>query len=69
MSQSDPIENPCPKVKTAPSSRLDGIEFVAALGRQMKVYWEIGIHWLTALRDLLASPFDDRSCQILLNSF
>ena len=56
-----------PKVKTA-SSRLDGVEFVATLGRKMKKYWKIGIHWLTALRDLLVAPFDERAIRILANT-
>jgi hypothetical protein len=67
VSQTSPIAKSDPNAKTPPS-RLDGVEFVAALGRQMKIYWKIGIHWLTTLRDLLAFPFDDRSRQILLNS-
>jgi len=58
---------PPPKVKTA-SSRLDGVEFVAKLGRKMKKYWKIGIHWLTALRDLLVEPFDERAIRILSNT-
>ena len=33
----------------------------------LEVYWKIGIHWVTTLCDLLTSPFDDRSCRILLN--
>lgn len=58
---------PPSKLKTA-SSRLDGVAFVATLGRKMKKYWKIGIHWLTALRDLLAEPFDERAIQILSNT-
>lgn len=55
------------EAKTA-SSRLDGVEFVATLGRKMKKYWKIGIHWLTALRDLLIEPFDERAIRILSNT-
>ena len=58
---------PPSEVKTA-SSRLDGVEFVATLGRKMKKYWKIGIHWLTALRDLLVEPFDERAIRILANT-
>ena len=49
----------------APSSRLSGVEFVTWLGQKVKKYWKIGIHWLTALRDLLACPFDERAVGIL----
>lgn len=55
------------EVKTA-SSRLDGVEFVATLGRKIKKYWKIGIHWLTALRDLLIEPFNERAIRILANT-
>jgi hypothetical protein len=48
-----------------PSSRLSGIEFVTSLGQKLQKYWKIGIHWLTALRDLLAYPFDQRAVGIL----
>lgn len=58
---------PPSETKTA-SSRLDGVEFVATLGRKMKKYWKIGIHWLTALRDLLVEPFDERAIRILANT-
>ena len=58
---------PPSKLKTA-SSRLDGVEFVATLGKKKKKYWKIGIHWLTALRDLLAEPFDERAIRILSNT-
>ena len=46
-------------------SRISGAEFVALLGNKVKNYWKIGLHWLTALRDLLASPFDQRVREIL----
>ena len=45
--------------------RISGAEFVALLGNKVKNYWKIGLHWLTALRDLLASPFDRRVIEIL----
>jgi hypothetical protein len=56
-----------PEAKTA-SSRLDGVELVAMIGRKMKKYWKIGIHWLTALRDLLVEPFDERAIRILAST-
>ena len=49
----------------APSSRLSGVEFVTWLGQKVKKYWKIGIHWLTALRDLLACPFDKKVVGVL----
>ena len=49
----------------APSSRLNGVEFVTWLSQKVKKYWKIGIHWLTALRDLLPCPFDERVVGIL----
>jgi hypothetical protein len=48
-----------------PSSRLSGAEFVTWLNQKAKKYWKIGIHWLTALRDRLACPFDERAVGIL----
>ncbi len=49
----------------APSSRLSSVEFVSWLSQKVKKYWKIGIHWLTALRDLLTCPFDERAIGIL----
>ncbi|MCP4936003.1 MAG: IS4 family transposase [bacterium] len=48
-----------------PSKRLSGVEFVTWLNQKAKKYWKIGIHWLTALRDLLICPFDERAVGIL----
>jgi hypothetical protein len=48
----------------APSSRLSGVEFVTWLSQKVKKYWKIGIHWLTALRDLLTCPFDERVVEV-----
>ncbi|MCP4409370.1 MAG: hypothetical protein GY807_16785, partial [Gammaproteobacteria bacterium] len=50
---------------SAQSNRLGGVEFVTRLNKKVKKYWKIGIHWLTALRDLLACPFDERAIGIL----
>ncbi len=49
----------------AQSSRRSGAEFVTWLSQKVKKYWKIGIHWLTALRDLLACPFDEKAVGIL----
>ena len=53
--------------KTSPS-RLDQADFLKSLGQSVKKYWKIGIHWLTALRDLLARPFNHEAIRILLVS-
>lgn len=50
---------------SAPSGRLQGMELVTWLNQKVKKYWKIGIRWLTALRDLLACPFDERAVGIL----
>ena len=49
----------------AQSCRFSGVEFVTWLSQKVQKYWKIGIHWLTALRDLLACPFDERAIGIL----
>lgn len=51
----------------AQSNRLSGVELVTWLNQKAKQYWKIGIHWLTALRDLLACPFDEKAIGILSN--
>lgn len=53
--------------KTQPS-RFDQADFLKSLGRSVNKYWKIGIHWLTALRDLLVRPFDREAIRILLAS-
>ena len=40
-------------------------DFIEILGKNVKKYWKIGIYWLTALRDMLASPFDEKAIKIL----
>ncbi len=50
---------------SAPSGRLQGMEFVTRLNRKVQKYRKIGIRWLTALRDLLVCPFDERAAGIL----
>jgi len=37
------------------------------IGGKLKKYWKIGIHWLTALRNILHFPFDSRAIEILNN--
>ena len=51
--------------KTPPRGRIEGVEFVTWLNRKLQKYWKIGIHWLTALRNLLVCPFDERAIGIL----
>ena len=36
-----------------------------SIKKNLRIEWKIGIHWLTALRDLLACPFDERAVKIL----
>lgn len=45
-----------------------GYEFIDTIGKNLKKYWKIGIHWLTALKSLLAKPFDERAVEILNSS-
>lgn len=52
----------------AANSRLGEAGFLARLGGTVKKYWKIGVHWLAALRDLLALPFDERAWRILHSS-
>jgi len=40
-------------------------EFIEILGKNVNKYWKIGIYWLTALRKMLASPFDKKAIKIL----
>lgn len=47
------------------SFRSGEATFLTILGRSVKKYWKISIHWLTALRDLLASSFDSKTIKIL----
>jgi hypothetical protein len=51
--------------QTPPRGRIEGVEFVTWLNQKLQKYWKIGIHWLTALRDLLVCPFDERAIGIL----
>ena len=50
------------------NSRLGEAGFLANLGTSVKKYWKIGIHWLSALRDLFGLPFDARARRILQSS-
>ncbi len=54
--------------KRKENSRLGEAGFLASLGGAVKKYWKIGVHWLEALRDLLACPFDARAWLILQKS-
>lgn len=40
-------------------------DFFEQIGVTLGKYWKIGIHWLTALRNLLAENFDQRAVEIL----
>jgi hypothetical protein len=51
--------------KTPRRGRIEGVEFVAWLNKKLQKYWKIGIHWLTALRNLLVCPFDEKAIGIL----
>ena len=37
-----------------------GHTFLATVGQKLHRYWKIGQHWLVALRNFLARPFDDQ---------
>jgi len=51
--------------KTSPQARIEGVEFVTWVNQKLQKYWKIGIHWLSALRDLLVCPFGERAIGIL----
>jgi hypothetical protein len=40
-------------------------QFFEMIGGKLKKYWKIGIHWLTALRNILHFPFDSGAIEIL----
>lgn len=40
-------------------------EFIEILGKNVNKYWKIGIHWITALRNRLSSPFDEIAIEVL----
>ncbi len=61
---SEPMETDLPKA--ASSGRVvSGAEFVTLLNSKVKKYWKIGIYWLTALRELLDCPFDQKAVGVL----
>ncbi|MCP4932893.1 MAG: hypothetical protein GY927_01510 [bacterium] len=45
-----------------------GYKFIETIGKNLKKYWKIGIHWLTALKELLDKPFDEHAVEILNSS-
>lgn len=47
---------------------LSKFDFLDTIGENLSKYWKIGIHWLTALKHLLTSLFDERAVQILNSS-
>lgn len=40
-------------------------KFIEILGKKVEKYWKIGIYWLTALRNILAAPFDENAIELL----
>jgi len=44
---------------------LSEIGFLEKIGENLRKYWKIGIDWLTSLKELLSSPFDERAIKIL----
>jgi len=63
---SKPPHPHAPQVPRTPrQSRLNGVELVTGLNQKLQKYWKIGIHWLTALRNLLVCPFDEKAIGIL----
>ena len=42
-----------------------GNTFLATVGKKLHSYWKIGKHWLVALRNLLARPFDYQVIMVL----
>lgn len=44
---------------------LSEIGFLERIGENLRKYWKIGIDWLTSLKELLSSPFDERAIKIL----
>jgi len=46
---------------------LSEIGFLERIGEDLRKYWKIGIDWLTSLKELLSSPFDERAIKILSN--
>jgi hypothetical protein len=47
---------------------LSKIGFLESIGKNLKKYWKVGINWLTALKELLSAPFDERAREILSSS-
>ena len=45
-----------------------GYTFIETIGKNLKKYWKIGIHWLTALKGLLDKPFDEQAVELLNSS-
>jgi len=49
-------------------SPLLKVGLLDSIGNNLRKYWKIGINWLTALKELLSTPFDERARNILLIS-
>jgi len=46
---------------------LSEVGFLEKIGENLRKYCKIGIDWLTSLKELLSSPFDERAIKILSN--
>ena len=57
----------CPR-QDKEESDLSKQNFLETIGKNLHKYWKIGVHWLTALKSLLAESFDRRAVEILNSS-
>ena len=56
------------QVENSKKSIPGKLTFLETIGKNLKKYWKIGIHWLTALKNLLSAAFDARAIKILNTS-
>lgn len=47
------------------SARIHGYDLVTMLGRRLRKYWKIGIHWLITMRNLLLEKFTPENIKFL----
>ena len=47
-------------------SHLLKVGLLDSIGNNLKKYWKIRINWLTALKELLSTPFDERARNIFI---
>lgn len=60
-----------PEEKIAPKdkiTRTPACGIVTLLGEKLKTIWKIGIHWLTAIKNILAKPMTNDVIRILNSS-